>query len=325
MTHATQRIAASSLAIATLLAAQPALADGVPAGTIIENTASATYSDTGGTPQTVDSNTVTVQVDELLDVTVVTQDASAVSIGSGSAVLTFQVTNTGNGPEAYDLTADPAVAGNDFDVTIDAIAYDTNGNGVYDPGVDVILGPGEATPEILADGSLTVFVLVSAPAGVSDTETSQVNLLAEAVTGTGAPGTTFTGQGVDGSDAVVGTTGADDDDFGSLFATIASLSLVKSATVADPFGGNEAVPGATITFTIVASVTGSGSLADLRVTDATPTDTTYTAGSMTLDAASLTDAADTDAGTADASGIDVLIGDANAGDSFTITFDVVID
>lgn len=325
MTHAPKRIAASSLAIATLLAAQPALADGVPAGTIIENTASATYSDTGGTPQTVDSNTVTVQVDELLDVTVVTQDASAVSIGSGSAVLTFEVTNTGNGPEAYDLTADPAVAGNDFDVTIDAIAYDTNGNGVYDPGVDVILGPGEATPEILADGSLTVFVLVSAPAGVSDTETSQVNLLAEAVTGTGAPGTTFAGQGVDGSDAVVGTTGADDDDFGSLFASIASLSLVKSATVADPFGGNEAVPGATITFTIVASVTGSGSLADLRVTDATPTDTTYTAGSMTLDAASLTDAADADAGTADASGIDVLIGDANAGDSFTITFDVVID
>lgn len=325
MSHITKNLSASGIFVALSLVSQPALANGVAAGTLIENTASATYSDDGGTPQSVDSNTVTVQVAELLDVTVATQDASAVSIGSGSAVLTFEVTNTGNGPEAFDLTADPAVAGNAFDVTVDGIAYDTNGNGVYDPGVDVVLAPGASTPEILADEALTVFVLVTAPAGVADAETSEVNLLAEAVTGTGAPGTVFAGQGVDGSDAVTGLTNADADDNGALIASIASLTLAKSAVIADPFGGTEPVPGATITYSIVASVSGSGTITDLLVTDAIPADTTYALESITLDSAALTDASDTDAGTYTGTAVEVAIGDANAGDSFTITFDVTID
>lgn len=325
MTNALKSISAGALTIALCLSSQPVMANGVPAGTLIENTASATYSDDGGTPQTIDSNTVTVQVAELLDVTVVTQDGSAVSIGSGTAVLTFEVTNTGNGPEAFELTADPAIAGNDFDVTIDGIAYDTNGNGVYDPGVDVVLAPGASTPELAADEALTVFVLVSAPAGVADAESSEVNLLAEAVTGTGAPGTTFVGQGVDGSDAVTGLTGADADDLGALIASIASLLLEKSAVVADPFGGTEPVPGATITYTIVATVNGSGTLNDLRITDVVPTNTTYALESITFEAASQTDADDTDAGMFTGTTIDVAIGDANAGETFTVTFDVTID
>lgn len=325
MSQVKKHLSASGLVIALSLVSQPAYANGVAAGTLIENTASATYSDDGGSPQTVDSNTVTVQVAELLDVTVATQDASAVSIGSGSAVLTFEVTNTGNGPEAFDLTADPAVAGNAFDVTVDGIAYDTNGNGVYDPGVDVVLAPGASTPEVLADEALTVFVLVTAPAGVADAETSEVNLLAEAVTGTGAPGTVFAGQGVDGSDAVTGLTNADADDNGALIASIASLTLAKSAVIADPFGGTEPVPGATITYSIVASVSGSGTITDLLVTDAIPADTTYALESITLDSAALTDASDTDAGTYTGTAVEVAIGDANAGDSFTITFDVTID
>ena len=205
------QLAASTLALATLLAASPALADGVPAGSIIENIATATYDDGGVTPRTVVSNPVEVQVDELLNVTTTWQDGSAVPIGNASAVLTYEVTNTGNGPEAFNLAADPGRTGNDFDVTIDGIAYDTNGNGVYDEGVDVVLGAGEASPVLDADEALTVFVLVSSPGGVTDGQTSDVNLLAEAVTGTGPPGTTFAGQGEGGSDAVVGLTNADAD------------------------------------------------------------------------------------------------------------------
>ena len=324
MTYAHIRTAACSLAIATALVSTNAMAEGVPAGTLIENTATASYTDGSGT-QTVDSNTVTVKVDELLDVAIASQDAGAVAVSGGSVVLTFEITNTGNGPEAYDLTADPSVTGNDFDMTIDGIAVDTNGNGVYDPGVDAILGASEATPEILADGTLTVFILATPPAGVTDGQTSEINLLAEAVTGTGTPGTTFAGQGVDGSDAVVGTTGADDDTNGALIASLASLALVKAAAIADPFGGSEAVPGAVITYTLTATVAGSGSISDLRVTDIIPTGTTYEAGTLALDAASLTDADDADAGKAGASGIDVLIGSAAAGSNYTITFNVKID
>ena len=325
MKHMGLKLAASHLALATLLVASPAMADGVPAGTLIENTATAEFSDADGTPQSIDSNTVTVQVDELLDVTAAWQDGSAVTIGNTSAVLTFEITNTGNGPEAFNLTADPAVTGNDFDVTIDGVAYDTNGNGIYDDGVDVVLGAGAATPSIDADNALTIFVLVTSPAGVTDGEAGAVNLFAEAVTGTGAPGTSFAGQGVDGSNAVVGATGADADADGSLIARLAALTLTKSASVLDPFGGAEAVPNAVVTFTIVASVGGSGSITDLTVTDAIPAGTTYQAATLKLDGASLTDATDADAGEANSSGIAVDVGSAAAGSSYTITFDVAID
>lgn len=325
MEHMGLKFAASTLVLATFLVASPAMADGVPAGTLIENTATAEFSDADGTPQTVDSNTVTVQVDELLDVTAAWQDGSAVAIGNASAVLTFEITNTGNGPEAFNLTAEAAVTGNDFDVTVDGLAYDTNGNGIYDDGVDVVLGAGAPTPSLDADAALTVFVLVSSPAGVTDGDSSAVKLVAQAVTGTGAPGTSFAGQGVDGSNAVVGTTSADADVDGSLIARLAALSLIKTASVIDPFGGSEAVPDATITFTIVANVGGSGSITDLNVTDAIPAGTTYKPATLTLDGAPLTDASDADAGEASNSGIAVDVGSAAAGASYTVTFDVTID
>ncbi|WP_435203796.1 hypothetical protein [Qipengyuania sp. 902] len=318
------QLAASTLALATLLAASPALADGVPAGSIIENTATASYDDGGSTPRTVTSNTVEVQVDELLNVTTTWQDGSAVPVGNGTAVLTFEVTNTGNGPEAFNLTADPGRTGNDFDVTIDAIVYD-DGDGIYEEGVDIVISAGDPTPLLDPDEAITIFVIVSSPGGLTDGETSDVNLLAEAVTGTGAPGTTFTGQGEGGSDAVVGLTNADADADGSLIARVAQVSLVKSAIVADPFGGTEAVPGAIVTFTIVAEVTGTGSFDNFVITDDLPTFTSYEAGTLTLDGAALTDAADADAGEASATGISVDVGTVTSGNDYTVTFDVVVD
>ncbi len=323
MKYAHKLIAASTLAITASAFATPALAGGVDAGTLIENTASASYT-VGGVGGSVDSNTVEILVDELLDVAVATLDGGPVS-APGSAVLTFSVTNTGNGPEAFTLTADPAIAGNDYDVTVDNIAIDTNGNGVYDEGVDTILAAGGATPLIDPDEEQIVFVIVTNPAGVGDGDNSQVELLAESVTGTGAPGTTFDGQGEGGGDAVVGTTGADDEALGDLIAAAIAVELAKAAMVADPFGGTEAVPGAVITYSITASISGSGSINDLLISDAIPVGTTYSAGTLTLDGAPLSDEADTDNGQASTAGAEVLIGDASAGSAYTITFAVTID
>ena len=324
MTKAPFRLALAPLAIAAALITTPAHAGGVKAGTLIENTASATY-DGGAGPVTIPSNTITVKVDELLDVTVTSRDSGPVSAAPGSAVLTFELTNTGNGPEAYTLTANPAVAGNDFDTTVNGIAVDTNGNGVYDPGVDQMLTGPATTAAIAADASLTVFVLVTIPGGVADGDQSDVSLLAEAVTGTGAPGTAFAGQGAGGGNAIVGSTGANAAATGSLSVGITDVDLIKSATVRDPFGGTGIVPGATITYAIRAEVRGSGSVSDLVVTDAAPADTTYVAGSLKLDGATLTDAADADAGRSGTSGISVDLGTVSGGSSHTVTFQVTID
>jgi len=324
MTKAPFRLALAPLAIAAALITTPAHAGGVKAGTLIENTASATY-DGGAGPVTIPSNTITVKVDELLDVTVTSRDSGPVSAAPGSAVLTFELTNTGNGPEAYTLTANPAVAGNDFDTTVNGIAVDTNSNGVYDPGVDQMLTGPATTAAIAADASLTVFVLVTIPGGVADGDQSDVSLLAEAVTGTGAPGTAFAGQGAGGGNAIVGSTGANATATGSLSVGITDVDLIKSATVRDPFGGTGIVPGATITYAIRAEVRGSGSVSDLVVTDAAPADTTYVAGSLKLDGATLTDAADADAGRFGTSGISVDLGTVSGGSSRTVTFQVTID
>ena len=301
-------------------------AAGTVAGTDIVNTAQASYDGPGGTV-TIDSNTVTIKVDELLDVTVVSSDPGDVATEPGltGQVLTYQVTNTGNGSEAFTLAADTAMPGDEFDTTFEQIILDTNGNGVYDAGVDTIYSPGTNDPVLAPDESITVFILSTIPAAANDGDRAEVELSAVANTGSGAPGDVFAGQGDGGGDAVVGSTGADAEDSGFFVVQSAEVTLVKSATIVDPFGGSSAVPGAVITYQLVATTTGSGSLSNLAISDDIPADTTYNAESITLEGAGLTDAADADAGEFDGTSIGVALGTISGGQTRTITFQVTID
>lgn len=315
---------ALGLALGLALSGNPAQAAGVAAGTLIENTATATYN-AGSGSSSIQSNTVTIRVDELLDVAVAGLTSTTVTAGASNVVLAYSITNTGNGPEAFELAADPAVAGNDFTVTVQQLVIDTNDNGVYEPGVDQVVTAGSATPTLAADASLRVFVIVNVPAGAGDTQTSQVRLTASAATGTGAPGTTFAGQGEGGGNAVVGASGASAFGLDSMLAALATVTLSKAAAIADPFGGNQPVPGAVVTYSLTATVSGTGQAQSLRITDAIPTGTTYRAGSLKLDGSALSDAADGDAGQASASGIAVELGDVAGGSSKVVTFDVEIN
>lgn len=325
MKNATSPLLRRVLALFGLLSAMPAAhATGVTAGTLIQNTASATFT-SGASSGSVTSNTVTVKVDELLDVAVAGLTSTPASASGSNVVLGYSVTNTGNGPEAFNIAVNPTVAGNNFDVTVQSLVVDTNGNGIYDAGVDQVLSAGAPTPSIAADGALRLFVLVNLPAGATDAQTSQVRLTASAVTGTGTPGTTFAGQGQGGGNAVVGASSATANGLDSLIAQLSSVTLAKSAAIVDPFGGAQPVPGATVTYSIVATVAGSGSASGLHVTDAIPTGTTYQPGTLKLQAAALTDASDADAGTASASGIDVNIGTVASGSTRTVTFAVKIN
>jgi uncharacterized repeat protein (TIGR01451 family) len=309
--------------LAGLMVATSAQAAGVTAGTVIQNTASATYT-SGTDTTTVSSNTANLRVDELLDVAVATLDATAKSLGTGTTVLTYSVTNTGNGAEAFRINVDPAISGNGFDAEVQTIAIDTNGNNVFDAGIDVVIANGGTTAEIAADGSLKIFVVVALPSGTANDATSQVRLTALAATGTGSPGNTFAGQGTGGGDAVVGSTTAQDDALGALIASsgtgTGAVALIKSFTIVDQFGGTQPIPGATITYTIRADVTGTGPITALRVTDVIPAGTTYVAGTLTLDGTAQTDATDSDAGTASAAGIAVDIGTQSGGTSRLVAF-----
>ncbi len=315
------------IASATIGFATPALATGTAAGTTITNVATATYNDAGGNPKSVPSNQVDIKVDELLDVTVATADPGDIVTlpGSTNQILSFTVTNTGNGSEAFLLTPNASVGGDQYNPTVTSIVLDTNGNGVYDPGTDTVYTPGSNDPILLQDASIKVFVLSTTPGGVIDLDRGIVTLTAAAKTGTGAPGTSFVGLGQGGGDAVVGSSGADGIDQGRYVVQTATVAFAKSASVLDPFGGAKSVPGAVITYTLVATVTGTGTLTNLALGDAIPTATTYQAGTITLQGASLTDAVDLDAGKFASGAISVALGNVAGGQTRTVTFKVKIN
>ena len=305
----------------------PAFAAGTVAGTNITATATATYEVPGSGSASVTSNIVTLKVDELLDVAVALASPGDVmtSPGATGQVIGFSVTNAGNGNERLRLATREAIGGDQFDPANSSIVLDSNGNGAYDAGTDSAYVAGSNDPELAPDASLTVFVLSSMPAASQNGQRGQIDLTAVAITGSGTPGASFAGQGQGGGNAVVGATGGDGEASGFYAIAAATLTFVKSAAVADPFGGTTQVPGGTITYTLTATVNGSGSLANVRVADPIPAGTSYVPASITLDGAALTDAADGDAGAFDiGSGISVGLGNLAAGTTSTITFKVRI-
>ena len=325
---AKHRLLPSCSVIAVLAAlALPAQAEaaGTRAGSTISNTASASF-DTGAGTTTVDSNRVDLLVDELLDVTVDSSNPADVPTTPGATgqLLTFAVTNNGNGVEAFGLTTIANAGGDNYDPAVTQIYLD-NGDGLFDASTDTLYTPGANDPSLNPDQSITVFVLATTPGTVVDGNRGIVSLVAAAKTGTGDPGDSFAGQGEGGGDAVVGSTGADGQDAGAFVVSAATVTLVKSAVVTNMLSTADPIPGATITYTIVATVAGSGSVNGLAITDDIPADTSYVPGSITLAGSALSDAADADAGNYNGTRINVALGTVAGGQTRTVTFRTTID
>lgn len=314
-------------ATTAMVATAPAHAAKTPAGTVITNTAKATYDLPNGGSGSTDSNTVTLKVDEIIDVTVSSLNPGDVTVSPGATgqALAFKVTNAGNGQQSFKLSFRDNLTGDDFDPTTTSLVIDTNNNGVYDPGVDTVYTAGANDPSLAPDASVTVFVVSTIPGSVTNGQRGQAALIATSVTGTGSAGTLFAGKGAGGSDAIVGLTTGTATSAAFYAVSAATASLTKSAVVADPFGGTSHVPGSIITYTLVATVSGSGTLNNLTITDAVPTGTTYQANSLTLGGTPLSDAADGDAGEVVSGNLTVRLGNVAAGSSRTATFKVKVN
>ena len=107
-----KRLGMLFVALSGVLFSPIGMAAGTTAGTDITNTATATYQ-LGGNAIVSPSNTVTTTVDELLSSTVTWQDAADIPVAPGDTaqVLTFQITNTGNGEDSYGVTVNNTVGG----------------------------------------------------------------------------------------------------------------------------------------------------------------------------------------------------------------------
>ena len=321
----------SVVILLSVLVYKPAFAVGTTAGIDISNTATVTYT-LGGTGYNVNDTTI-FRVDEKLDVNVVWQDALNVSVNTPDTnrVLTYLLTNTGNGTDDYLLTVDNSIAGDQFDPSLINIYLDANDNGIYDSGTDTLYSPGVNDPSLNADESLAIFVLNNIPAALNPGDLGNSQLTATSNTGSGVPGTAFINAGDNNSDAVVGNSGGTSNDTGTYEVSSINVSIVKSVMINDLLGGNQPTPGATMTYTLIVSVTGTGTASGIVITDPIPTDTTYIAESITLNTVPQTDASDSpidesDYNISNVGNITVNLGDMTpASPVQTISFDVIIN
>jgi len=315
---------------AALLWTDQAAAEGTPACTDITTSAQVSY-EIGAVRFAHETDATTITVLQLVDVSVVWQDAGSVTVSPGDSarVLTFVVTNTGNGADTFNLGSVVAYGGDDFDPLLAGIFLDTNGNAVFDPGADVPYMSGLNDPTLDPGDSVVAFLVGAIPTGLADGDVGLSGIFAASTIGTGIPGTTIPGAAACGVDAVVGTSGGEAQEAGAFIVSAVELSIVKSAEIADPLGGEDPVQGAVVTYAMVVTVEGSGTAEGVIITDSIPENTTYVPGTLTLDGEALTDEADGDAGDVGWTATDVVTVDLDdlAGETpaHTITFDVVIN
>ena len=320
--------------------AHAAFALGTSAGTSITNTATVDYT-LGGNPAVYTSSASDAfNVVEIIDVAVTWQDGANVPVNSpqANAALTFQVTNAGNGPEDFQVTANFNLSGDDFNPTPalpttlwresnSTIGLQTSG---ASPDTTLVVG---GSISLNADATAIVYVLSDIPGSLADTQVGHVQLSADAATpgaAGAAAGTELSGAGV-GGDAMVGSTNADGSAQGSYEVSAPQVTLLKSiAQIVDPYGGSQPYTSAQVTYRIQVDVAGSGLAQGLVITDVIPVNTTYLAGSITLDGTSQTDADDAPADNSDfnitaPNAVTVNLGDTVAPATLFIEFAVTID
>ncbi len=332
------------------------------ADTLVTNTATVDF-EVGGVAQTqVSSNTAEFRVDRSINFTLVRDDATYVSAdpGSTTAVLAWTITNTSNDVIDFNLLAvqqatndNDAFGGqDDSDATAVNTFVDSNNNGVYDVGVD-LLG---YVDELASGSSVKIFVLPTVSGTAGDGDIIGINLQATAAEGgvANTEGTAFVAD-TDGDDSdplVVETLfaegfgdGGDASEDGqihvlnALQVASAELTIVKTSQVlSDPVRGTTnplRIPGAVVEWTITVTNNGSNSADSVVIADpVTDPSISYATGSIALNGVANDDNDTGGDETPNGADFGVTTADtvtanfstvAGSGGTATLTFNVTID
>lgn len=256
------------------------------AGDTISNTASLDYN-VGGVAQTTATGTVAFVEDNLVNFTVAWVDGANVPVAAGATgqMLTFEVTNNGNGAQDFALTAINALIADGFDVTpasISVVVDDPAGAspGVYDAGDTATF-----IDELAPLGVIQVYVFADIPTPLAAALLANVTLTAEVRAGdpagaTGALGAVLsddsaaadnaTEQNVLNDAAGIAPDVAKDGlhSVNGIYEVVAAnLSVAKVVnTLWDPVNGNvnpKAIPGAIVQYTITITNAAGGASATL--------------------------------------------------------------
>lgn len=167
-----------------------------PAGAVIGNQATASYTDAGGTPRTTTSNLVETTILPVQGVDVQNDQAKTAAPGS-TVYLPHTIINTGNASDTFNLTT-AQVTGGAYNFTNIVIYADANGDGVPDnftPLTNVTLTangtPGDTTRVVIAatvptsaanntQSQLTIKATSQTDGTVTDTNTDTVKITTNA-------------------------------------------------------------------------------------------------------------------------------------------------
>lgn len=321
------------LASTGLLGASLAFAAGTPAGALINNSVIVSYI-YAGTPASQQATAIPIRVAQSLSVRATWQDATPTPSNSPDTlrVLTFAVTNLGNGTDTLVLSRDNAIAGDQLDPTDSpqgGIWLESGaqpGLQVSGPNADVLYVPGANDPVLAPDASRTVYLASSIGPGFTTGASARATLTARS---TRAPLGTVAGQQV-GLDAgvplVAGPGGGRSTAQGAYLVTTVALGLTKAVVgVADTQGGNRVMAGSTITYRLTVTAGGAGNAANLVVTDPLPATLTYVPGSITVDGVARTDAADGDDSSFSASTVRTVLPSITAPQNRVIEFKATVN
>ncbi len=289
-------------------------ARGTLAGTSVVNQAQIKFV-VGDVENNITSNTDEFVIDQVIDVDVSWQDSAPVEVGAGEEghVLTFRLTNLGNGDDNITLSYEHNTS-SDFNTTSATIYQDTNGNGIYDPSTDTAI----SHTNLSADANVTLFIVADIPTDANMSERSYDGIIATSDTNATA--------GADDQAAVdvVVRKGRDTDE-GIYEVRDYWLASRKSVTVHSD--DNQTHTGTRLTYTIDLSIGGNNagkSIAEVKLTDTIPAGTRYIPGSLSLDGTLLTDAADSDAGSCDGNTTQVTVGTISGDNHHRVSFDVEV-
>ena len=314
-TPAPSSLLRGALLLAAIALAPAAAFASTAANTVINNTASVSYNDAGGTAQTPVTASASVTVTLVPSAVAITSPANQ-TIGQGtSATLTYTVTATANGPDTYNLTSTatpasltavtPSLPANivlgGTTLAVAAANGDTAITVPYDNSVAVTLNGIAVGSTVVIGGNAYAVSSITKNAG---TNTASIGLASAIAGGAVAAGSivgerkTFT-ETVPSGNVTSGSSGTQ-----TVSTTATSASAPNpAATQATPtvitvnrpsltvtklvstdggasFGASgSAAPGTTLVYKITANNTGATAASQVAFTDVIPAYLNYVAGS----------------------------------------------
>lgn len=218
-----------------------------PAGTIIKNQASASYTDSTGVVRIATSNVVETTIQQVAAMQL-DQNQNKPAAAGQQIFFSHTVTNNGNGADSFVVVASNDNTGDDFDLGNLQIYNDTNQDGQPDTYSPVAVSPLLASQQswhFVVAGNVPASITASQMSAVTVTATSQMTV---SVTATNSDTVTVT-------DAAV----------------IEVTKNLSSTTGSSPFGP--------FTVTLSYRNTGSAAATDVTLIDALPAGMVYVAGS----------------------------------------------